>query len=190
MKKKILSIALIAMSLVSFTGMAQNTNPESSINKEKVENVRGKKGDKKGDKKFDKKSDRKSDKKCERKDGKKNPYAGLTLTEAQQQKLQQLDNNRKAARQQQKMARKENKMRTDSLKKMERLAAKKSYLEEVKAIVGPDQYVVFLENYYINGNGGQGKAIKQGSRVDKKDFAHKNHKGDNRGKDKEQRSRS
>ncbi len=173
MKKKILSLAIIAMSFIAFSGVAQNTSSETSIGKERVENVKGKKAAKKGDRKFDK----------------KNPYEGMTLTETQKQKLQQLDANRKAAREQQKMARKENKMRKDSLKMVERRAAKKSYLEEVKAIVGPEQYVVFLENFYINGNGGgHNKAIKQAPRGDKRDFAQKNHKKDNRGK--EQRIRS
>lgn len=51
MKKKILSVALIAMSLVSFSGMAQKNNSDTLINKEKVENVKGKKADKRGDKK-------------------------------------------------------------------------------------------------------------------------------------------
>ena len=44
----------------------------------------------------------------------------------------------------------------------ERRASKKAYLEEVKAIIGPDQYVVFLENFYLNGGqgNGHGKAVR------------------------------
>ncbi|MDE5807005.1 MAG: hypothetical protein K2H76_02735, partial [Muribaculaceae bacterium] len=178
---------------VSFSGIARNVSSDTNAGKERVENVKGKKGERKDAKNFDKK-DRK-DKKKEGKEGKrmarKNPYEGLQLTDTQKQQLQQLDANRKAAREQQKMARKENKMRNDSLKMAERRADKKSYLEEVKAIIGPDQYVVFLENFYINGNGGQHKAMKamkQGHRDGKKDMAHKNHRNDNRAKD--QRSRS
>lgn len=202
MKKKILSVALIAMSLVSFSGIAQNINSENSNVKDNIENVKGRKAEKKGDKKdgnkFDKKGDRKEDRKF--KGEKKNPYEGLTLNDSQKQKLQQLDAKRMAARQEQKkvakeekMARKQEKQLKDSLKFVERQAAKKSYLEEVKAIVGPDQYVIFLENYFVNGNGGNHKnAMKQGPRGDKKDYAHKNQVKNNRGDNRadNQRNRS
>lgn len=192
MKKKILGIAMIAMSLVAFSGVAQNNKIENSNEKGKVENVKGKKGDKKGDRNFDKKDkkekcgfdkkEKKGDRnyaKGERKD--KNPFANMNLTDAQQQKLQQLNESRRVAREQKKMALKEEKQRNDSIKKVERLADKKSYLEEVKAIIGPDQYVVFLENYYINGGHNKGiKAMKPGQKGGKKDMAHNSQKKENR----------
>lgn len=48
-------------------------------------------------------------------------------------------------------ARKADKQRNDSMRIAERKAAKKKYLDEVKAIIGQDKYVTYLENMYING---------------------------------------
>ena len=97
MKKKILGFALVAMSFVGFTAMAQTT-PDPTAPRQ--ENVREKKADKK-----------------ERRQ-QVNPFEGMTLTDSQQAQLQQLDSKRQ-----------------------------------------PDQYVVFLENVYVNGGGHQhGKA--------------------------------
>lgn len=114
-----------------------------------------------------------------------NPFEGLTLSDTQKAQLQQLNAQRKADRQQMAQTRKDNKQRNDSARIAERRAAKKSYLEQVKAIIGPDQYVVFLENMYVNGGAqGHGKAFKKGDRSDKQGFAKdrqskdKRHKGD------------
>ncbi|MCX4289122.1 MAG: hypothetical protein OSJ46_06430 [Duncaniella sp.] len=156
MKKKILGLALIAMSCVTFGSMAQTPS---------VDNARADQKDLKG-------------MKCVRQECKAlNPFEGMNLTEAQQTQLQQLDAKRKAARQEQVQARKVNKQKKDSARMADRRAAKKAYLDEVKAIVGPENYVVFLENVYVNGGGhrdGGKAAFRQ----------HKNHKaqGDRKGK--------
>ncbi len=166
MKKKILSLTLIAMSLVAFTGMAQNKTDNNSPKKELV---KGQKGDRK-----DMKADR------------PNPFEGINLTDAQKTKLQELNAKQKADRQQQAQARKDEKKRNDQAKATDRRASKKAYLEEVKAIIGPDNYVVFLENMYINGGGqGHGKAIKQGQRGGKDGIAH--NRGDKQRGDKQGR---
>lgn len=150
MKKKILSIALLVMSLGTFTGIAQTANNNNSV---KTENVRGERADKKGQR------------------PQVNPYEGLKLTDAQKTKLQQLDTKRQEARQQE-MQKKQEKKQQDKTARMEaRKASKKQYLEEVKAIVGPEQYVVFLENMYINGGGHKDKAMKQAKHKDKKGMA-------------------
>ncbi|MBD5237923.1 MAG: hypothetical protein HDS62_10460 [Bacteroidales bacterium] len=165
MRKKILSLALVAMTLVAANGFAQNVN-DSNANPAKIENVKKAKGD--------------------RKDGKRNPYEGLTLSDAQKTKLQQLDEKRANDRKEKMQAQKQEKQRRDSDRMVARNAAKKEYLKEVKAIVGPDQYVVFLENYYINGNEKGGKAKMHAShKGDKKDGRDKNMKGrkDHKGKD-------
>ena len=151
MKKKILSVALLATSLFAANSFAQ-APADNNCNTTSIENVRGKKMDKKG--------------------GKKNPYEGLTLTDAQKAQLQQLDEKRNAQRKQNADAQKVEKQRNDSVRMAARKTAKKEYLEEVKAIIGPDQYVVFLENFYINGGNQGGKAMKQAPRDGKKDFAH------------------
>ena len=154
MKKKIFSVALLAMSLFAVNGIAQNP-ASSSKNTTNVENVKGHKADRKGKK------------------GAKNPFEGLNLTDAQKAKLQQLDEKRMAERKQKAEALKAEKQRNDSVSKEARKASKKEYLEEVKAILGPDQYVVFLENFYINGGQQGGKHMKQASHGGQKNFAQK-----------------
>ena len=143
MKKKVLGLALIAMSLAAFNGTAQNTTTtDNSVCKE--------------NRICTKNADCQNQTACIKADrktrmAKVDPYAGLTLTDAQKARLQELDNKCRTARKEQAQARKENKLKNDSDRLAQRKAAKKSYLEEVKTIIGPDQYVVFLENMYING---------------------------------------
>lgn len=78
---------------------------------------------------------------------KADPFAGLTLTDAQKDQLQQLREKRATARADKQQARKSDIRRNDST----RVADRKQYLEEVKEIIGPDQYVMYLENIVING---------------------------------------
>lgn len=137
MKKTIVGLALVALSFATFTGMAQNTTPAAPA-KEQV-----------------KKDDRKARREA------RNPFEGLNLTEAQQTQLDALAGKRKAARAEKAQAGKEAKQKGDAQRKEARRAARKAYLEEVKGIIGPDRYVVFLENMYVNG-GGHSKAVKQG----------------------------
>lgn len=160
MKKKVLSIALVAMSLVSFSSMAQNKTNDLTV---KQETVKGKKADKQSRR------------------TQVNPFDGLNLTETQKSQLQQLDESRKTAREQQAQARRENKHLNDSARIAQRQASKKTYLEEVKAIVGPEQYVIFLENMYVNNGGNRhGKAIS--SKVKNgKDKATRNGRDDRKG---------
>lgn len=149
MKKKVLGLALIAMSFVAFNGMAQNNSAKTA----KQENAKCAKAGE-----------------CGKKQCKMNPFEGINLTEAQQNQLKQLNDSRKAARDQQAQVRKAQKQSNDSVRAAERRADKKKYLDQVKAIVGPDNYVIFLENMYINGGGqhkggkamGPGKDFKQG----------------------------
>lgn len=147
MKKKILGLALIAMSFVTFTGMAQSNSSDSSTTRqEKVKTTKENRKDNRPE---------------------KNPFEGMNLTETQKSQLKQLDEKRKAEHRQKAEARKAEKTakadkspRTDknnqadkAAKMAERRAARKAYLAEVKAIIGPEQYVVFLENMYAD-NGG------------------------------------
>lgn len=97
---------------------------------------------------------------------KADPFAGLTLTDTQKAQLQELKakraNDRATARADKQQARKADIRRNDST----RVADRKQYLEEVKAIVGPDQYVMFLENIVLNSpnGGGHNKAISKADR--------------------------
>lgn len=128
MKKTVLGLAIAAMSFTAFSTMAQTTacNNTASCNNEQV---------------------------CT--GGECALFDGLNLTDTQKAQLQKLNANRRIAREQMAKARKETKMRDVQAARADRRASKKQYLEEVKAIIGPDQYVTFLENVYINGVNGQ-----------------------------------
>ncbi|MDE6636756.1 MAG: hypothetical protein K2K32_00815 [Muribaculaceae bacterium] len=164
MKKKVLGLALMAMALVGFNGMAQNNSQKNSqCCKAQTECAKGSKGIKKEAR------------------GLKNPYEGLTLTDAQKSKLAELDSKRiadhKAKMEARKAEVKGQKSEMSDAEKQARMQARKAdkleYLKEVKAIIGPDQYVVFLENFYVNGAGNQNgcKAIRQ-SKDGHKGMAH------------------
>lgn len=135
MKKTVLGLAIAAMSFTAFGTMAQTTNNNNAVATSNNEQVCT------------------ANTKCPK--GECNLFEGLNLTDTQKAQLQKLNADRKASREQLAKARKENKMRTDSAARADRRASKKQYLEEVKAIIGPDQYVTFLENVYINGGNGQ-----------------------------------
>lgn len=152
MKKKILSLALIAMSLVAVNSVAQ-TNNTGTPNQENVQcQAPGKKGE------------------C----APACPFEGLNLTDAQKTKIKELNTKRDATRTEKKKELKAEKQRKDATKMSERKNAKKTYLAEVKAILTPEQYVSFLENFYINGGNHHDKALKQGKHKDKNGkFAHK-----------------
>lgn len=174
MNKKVLGLALMAMALVGFNGMAQN-NSQKNVQccKAQTECTKGGKGMKKEAREV------------------KNPYEGLTLTDAQKSKLAELDSKRMADRKAKMEARKAEvkgqkgeKNEADIKARMEaRKADKLEYLKEVKAIIGPDQYVVFLENFYVNGGGNQngGKAIRQGKDGHKGMAHNKGMKGQRKG---------
>lgn len=178
MKKKVLGLALMAMALVGFNGMAQNNSQKNAqCCKTQTECTKGGKGLKKEAREM------------------KNPYEGLTLTETQKSKLAELDSKRMADRKAKMEARKadnngqkadKSKNEVDKKARMEaRKADKLEYLKEVKAIIGPDQYVVFLENFYVNGGGNQngGKAIRQGKGGQKGMAHNKGVKGQRKGGD-------
>lgn len=153
MKKKILGLALLAMSFATFNGMAQtnNTTCASSKSCDKTSECVAKQPQ------------------CDIKKAKKvkaDPFAGLTLSDAQKAKLNDLKTKRASEQKVRMQSAKADRQKTDSLRSEARKADRREYLEEVKAIIGPDQYVVFLENMVINNGAGQSKAkaVKQGSK--------------------------
>lgn len=153
MKKKILGLAIAMMSLTAVSGVAQtaNDNTAATCPQEQVCNKTT--------------GCTKDARKCPK--GQCNLFEGLDLTDTQRAQLQQLNDKRRLSRDQAMQARKADRMRTDSTARAGRRAAKREYLEEVKAIIGPDQYVTFLENVYINGGApdrrpGHKAAVSQG----------------------------
>lgn len=153
MKKKILGLAAIAMSMISFSSLAQTQQSDTCCETSQqcvasqyncpVGDIQGKKAD---------------------------PFTGLTLTDSQKAQLQQLKTKcateRSAQRAEKRQARRDN---------------RKQYLEEVKAIIGPDQYVMFLENIVLDSPNGAShhkaisKADRRGKSFDKADKSHRHH---------------
>lgn len=83
-------------------------------------------------------------------------FEGLNLTDSQKSRLNELKAKQRTAREAQKaqaqadrQANKEKKIADRKAKKDEREAARRAYLQEVKDIIGPDNYVIYLENMYV-----------------------------------------
>lgn len=172
MKKKILSLAVIAMSMFSINAVAQNPTTNNAPAKECKKECKASQC-----------NDQKCDKQCP------TLFSGMNLTADQQAQLKALQEKRVTKMRQRaesaKAQKKSDRRQNDSL----RMADRKNYLEEVKAIVGPDQYVIFLENIVLNNPQGKGhsvmpgkmgrhgdKAMRHGDRM-KKDGRHQ-HRGD------------
>ncbi len=167
MKKKVLTLALAAFALSPLAAVAQNTSGTvTTVSKESVKCVMPAKKECTGKARCAAKADR---------------YEGLDLTETQLTQLRQLDSSRKEAGKERMKTAKENRQANDSMRRAERKAEKKAYLEQVKAIVGPEQYVVFLENMYVNGGQqGRHKAAtfrKNGRKVHSSHDSNKRRKG-------------
>lgn len=177
MNKKILTLAIAAMSMVSLGSFAQtpatgnsNTNAtctavcpdgQACVNNDKMRGKKVRPAREKAD-----------------------LFAGLNLTEQQKSQLQQLNERKKAERQQQAQQRKEADKKAGADRRQARLDAKKAYLQEVKSILGPDNYVIFLENFYINGAHKDGKPFmkdgRKGPGRDGKNFSRNGRDGKNK----------
>lgn len=104
-------------------------------------------------------------------------FEGLNLTEQQKTQLNELRQQRAA-----KAKAEGEKVRKD------RKQARQDYLNNVKAILTPEQYVSFLEISFLNNNGGHNKTAKMnkdGKRDGKRDG--KQHNGNRQG-DKQQKT--
>lgn len=181
MMKKVFSAMIVAMSLMAVPSFAQTAdNAKCADSKCKSEKVAKCKAECEKVAKCSKGAAGKMQAKKAR-----NEFEGLTLTDSQKQQLSDLQQKRmdarKVEREQMKAQRqqmKAEKSSRDSLRVAKRTADRKEYLEEVKTIIGPDQYIVFLENQYINAAPMQ-KSAKMGHQAMKgKDFkANKDQKG-------------
>lgn len=153
MKKKLLTLAFVAASIFSFSTLAQQ--PATTCQ---------------GKKQCDAPVANCEKAKCDRPAG-PCAFEGLTLTDAQRDQLKDL-----RAKNEQKMRDARNKKDEDRRKMREdRIAAKKQYLQDVKAIVGPEQYVIFLENFYMNNQGGP---QRHKGNIARADHGRKHMKGD------------
>lgn len=180
MIKNIFAAALVAMMLISIPVSAQNNNgkvtlfnsTEKSINESRqAEAKTGQKDCKEGKQTCNKEGKAvckdsvkscKGDGLCE--------FEGLNLTDSQKSQLKTLKENRKAKAREARQDKKEAQKAERQEMKTQREAERRAYLEEVKQILGPDNYVIFLENQYVQvGNrpdmrkGGGAKASKAGA---------------------------
>ena len=144
MKKKILSLAVIAMSMFSINAVAQNPTTNNAPAKECKKECKASQC-----------NDKKCDKQCPA------LFSGMNLTTEQQAQFKALQEKRATKMRQRvenaKAQIQSDRRQNDSL----RMADRKNYLEEVKAIVGPDQYVIFLENIVLNNPQGKASSDKQ-----------------------------
>ena len=153
MKKKIIGITLAISAILSgsFYAQAQNDSKDTNAKTEYRQNAKAeKKNDKKG---------KKSDKEAKKRLGQRqtfNPFDGVQLTDDQQKRLQVLREGLGPVMPPQKMTKEQKKNLTEEQKKAmkqelktKKVEQKKNYLNGVKEILSPDQYVLFLENVYL-----------------------------------------
>lgn len=130
MKSKIIALSLVALSTMSFTSFAQD-NKRACVSQTTCVNTPD----------------------CMNQEcGPACPFAGLNLTDAQRTQLRDLEKKQTDSRREARELRKADKRANDSIMRAERQEARRAYLKQVKEIVGPENYVTFLENSYINGN--------------------------------------
>lgn len=130
MKSKIIALSLVALSTMSFTSFAQD-NKRACVSQTTCVNTPD----------------------CMNQEcGPACPFAGLNLTDAQRTQLRDLKNKQNDTRREARELRKADKRFNDSIMRVERQNTRRDYLKQVKEIVGPENYVTFLENSYVNGN--------------------------------------
>ncbi|MDE6267292.1 MAG: hypothetical protein K2M07_08100 [Muribaculaceae bacterium] len=158
MKKSIVTLSMALVTLFGFSAFAQQQDQKQC---DKVKTEKCCKGDK--------------ERKCESKQqcAAFNPFEGIQLTQEQQTKLDALKQNCKMDRKQKSEVNKDDKANRPSREELikQRKQAKRDYLNQVKEILTPEQYVSFLENMVVNSPAGHNKSAKMDKR------GHKDHKG-------------
>ncbi len=118
--KKIITLAIVAITLCGIPAIAQTQNNGNCCNSTEC---------------------------C-----KQGAFAGITLNESQQKAISELNASRKAQKeshmQQMKKARKE-RLQNDSVARVERKNERREYLNKMKGILTPEQYVTYLENIVL-----------------------------------------
>lgn len=125
MKRTILSIALVAVATLMLTAVANNNDANENLThdkckKECCDNNKIKRGKHHKARMF-------------------NPFEGITLSDSQKEQLKAKALERKANREEMMKA------HSDENKKM-----RKQYLEDLKIVLTPEQYMQYLENLALN----------------------------------------
>lgn len=129
MKRRILSIAFIAISTILFTSVANNKEgfPKDKCKTECNRGEEMKKGRPGNCPKF-------------------NPFEGIELSDAQKEQLKSMVDECRADKHKKAQAKKEKL----EAKQKERKEMHKKHLEKMKQILTPEQYVQYLENMVLN----------------------------------------
>lgn len=184
MKKVIVSMLMATAMIAGGTMYAQSPTDGSTgatTKQESCQNCPQHQGDKKCDKAGKGKGNK----------PKFNPFEGIQLTPAQQQRLQvlreglgpvRLDSAQQANIPQNPALTKEQKRQLKAERKAKKIETKKKYLQGVKETLNPDQYVVFLENCYIYTSKSPDKQLNLKHGKGQKGKDHKGKKGDKKGK--------
>ena len=170
MKKVFVSMMVATALLIGGTAYAQtDASTGATVQKECTKDGKACKEGKKGDKAGKGKRGGKSFKGNKGNRPQFNPFDGVQLTGDQQQRLQVLQQGLGPVvldkAQQEKIKENPNltpeqRKQLKEEKKAQKLEAKKNYLNGVKEILTPDQYVIFLENVYLYApQQGQGKGF-------------------------------
>lgn len=161
MKKAILGLAFLTITCVSFSASAQqkagaqctNTECASQKNCKDIKNCPAKKGC------------------CKQQNNCRKGFnaqacslEGLNLSDKQKEQIEALNKNTKTSRQELANKVKSNRVAKNELKSQHK-AIREQYIKDLGNILTPDQYVKFLQNYYVNNSGHQkrmGKAPMKG----------------------------
>lgn len=127
MKKTILSFAVLLVSSLGITAVAQTTQPDQKACPAKTEKAKS----------------------CCKKDAPKYcPFDGLNLTDKQKSELKSICP-QKPSKEQVAKAKSEKQAQKKACRE-NRMQARRDYLAKVKNILTPEQYVQFLENSYVD----------------------------------------
>ena len=166
MKKTILTSIIIAASMLAFPAMAQTSD---AVTAKTEQTAKTKKSHR---------SDEKCKEQCQQHKMKKvSAFEGITLTEAQKESLKALRPERPQA------GEKKDRQKADSVRNFpDRNKMRADYVNAVKGVLTPEQYVVFLENIVIRDAQipGSGRMDRHHMRMGDKAKLHKEGKGPRR----------
>lgn len=165
--KKMLKLAIVAVALCGLPAIAQNQNNTTCNNPAACSQA-----------------DCRNATQCivngKNKGQRPDPFAGITLSETQKQALDKIQSDRKAkyeARKAEVKKDKQQRREAADARKMDRKNDRREYLNSVKGILSPEQYVVFLENIVIEKGASEGVRKDMRFERGRKGMKDNNHRG-------------